>query len=827
MRRTGRKSMAGVLVLLVHQVLVPGQVPSQPEPKQAKPQLNTTAKDPLPEGAIARLGTMRLRHGNLVHKVGFFPDGKTLISADWHTVCRWDAATGRLLGSFGDRRERQFQSIAFSDDAQIVALSMGTGEIDIWESATGRKMQHFRVQRFPSLRLSPDGKVLAVLDYDDNNKTNLLHLFDTATGKLLHPLAGHTDRVHGMLFSRDGSTFVSASDDRTIRFWDVATGKQVRQLTADTAIGAIALSPDGKTLVSVAVTKQEGKNFVLWSSSDEAFLWDLATGKQTHRLRGHAKNSTIALAFAPDGKTLFTGDWQCIRAWDLATGKESVEGRFPVERVSFLSVSADGKTLAAGTVNSTVRLWDVATRKEKLPLAGHDGSVHAVAFTPDGKSLATGCADSVIRLWEPATGELRRELPGHTGATQSLTFTWDGRFLLSTGYDKTIRLWNLTTGKQEWQRAGHVAVLLAPRGNLLVAIDTQRLTVWDWVEGKELRSWSQPKGKVLPLSFLPNGRTFCTWSEDHEVYLWDATTGKEVRRFRGHHFAEDRHDRIYCMAASPDGRLLAFGGQIGDIPLYDLATGTIVRTLTGLPGAVSQMTFSADSRTLAVADWSSGTVSVWEVATGQELRRLAGHQGRVFTMAFSPSGRLLVSGGEDTTALVWDLFGKPWQGPLSEQELAQRWEDLRDNSGQRGAEAIRILAGAPDHSVPFLRKQLLPIPPVDPDRIKRLLSDLDSENFDVREEANTTLEKLSEAGEQLLRDAVSTTPSAEVRDRIRLLLRKLEPSGERLRALRALQVLERIATPQAQKLLEELAQGAPEARLTEAAKGSLARLRLR
>ena len=96
--------------------------------------------DPLPKGAIARLGTLRFRHGDMVRNLGFFPDGKTLLSADWHAVHVWDAATGRLIRCFGDPHGRQFQDIAFSADGSTAALTMSDGEISIWDAAHGQEL---------------------------------------------------------------------------------------------------------------------------------------------------------------------------------------------------------------------------------------------------------------------------------------------------------------------------------------------------------------------------------------------------------------------------------------------------------------------------------------------------------------------------------------------------------------------------------------------------------------------------------------------------------------------------------------------------------------
>jgi RNA polymerase sigma factor (sigma-70 family) len=816
------------------QVLL-GQAPPAPPgepaaPAEAGPRPRTDRYgDPLPEGAVARLGTMRLRHGDMVRNLGFSADGKVLLSADWHGVSRWDAATGRLLGRFGDPRGRQFQSIAFSADARTAILTMDEGDVDVWDAAAGQRVLRFRVQRFPLVVLSPDGKALAVHDQDAQDRPSL-RLHDATTGKELHSLAGHRDTVHHFVFSGDSQTLVSAGDDRAIRFWDVATGRQVRRLDAAEAIGHLALLPGGRTLASVAVTKGEstsgGSRVTFWRQGEEIVLWDLATGKEAHRLKGHGQNGVAAMAFAPDGRTLVSSDWQTTHWWDVASGKERVAWRFPAGRVVTMAFAPDGRTLATGGSDQVVRLWDVATRTEKPRPAGHRDAVHAVAVSPDGRTWATGCGDSIIRLWDARTGRPGRELVGHASGIASLVFVGDGRALLSTGFDKTVRLWDLTSGKERRRFSGEVGIL-SPDGTLLVTAEERTLYVFDLATGTERRRWPAPKGGAMPLALLPDGRTVCTWGEDHLVRLWDTTTGRELRHFAGHHFAEDGLDRVYCVAVSPDGRYVAFGGQVNAVVLYDLVTGEEVRRLTGLPGAVSALAFAPDSRTLATGDWTGGTVRLWEVATGREFRRLAGHQGRAFQMAFAADSSLLLTGNEDTTALAWDLAGLPARDTLSPRDLEARWTDLAGEHAARAREAIHALASAPNQAVPFLGKRLRPVPHLDADRVPRLLADLDSDNFADRDRATAELARCAEAAEMALRRAAAQSPSAEARARVKQVLPRLEPSGERLRTLRAVQVLERAGTPEARRVLEAVAGGAPDARLTEEAKASLQRLRRR
>jgi hypothetical protein len=192
----------------------------------------------------------------------------------------------------------------------------------------------------------------------------------------------------------------------------------------------------------------------------------------------------------------------------------------------------------------------------------------------------------------------------------------------------------------------------------------------------------------------------------------------------------------------------------------------------------------------------------------------------------------LASGSDDTTALVWDVSGllerkgEP-PGELGTRQLEALWTDLAGDDAARASRAIEDLAAAAGQTVPFLKAHLRPVSLIELKQIAPLLADLDSDDFGVREKATAELEKLGESAEPALRQALEGQPSLEVRRRVGAvlqMLRKESPGPERLRELRALEVLEQVGGTEVQQLLQRLADGVPEARLTQEARGALERL---
>jgi WD40 repeat protein len=767
--------------------------------------------DPLPAGAIRRLGSQRLRHGGAIASLAWATDSTRIASA----------------GGFTDQAVR------------------------LWDAATGKQIREFKVHRanVTTVALAPVGELAASVDAQGR-----ICVWDISNGKVVQ--SSLVDDNAAVVFAGDGKSLISIEEGQ-IRQYECHTGRQLRSLPVGNFRKPITYfdwSKDGKTLAAT-------------DNSSEVRILDVTTAQVQHTL-GHSKPAH-RVNFAPDGKILAVASANTIHLWDTATGKPIGVLQGHEKLISCLSWSPDGTLLASASQDWTVRLWDVAKRCEVLRFDGHQAPVASVAFSPDSKRVASGGdnKDPTVRIWEAATGKENPALQGPFGWVGGIAMLSDTTLLTADSHG-TVCLWDVAS----WQRIGQFsgqqsrgkAIAISPDRKLLATGTAKGVVRYmELPSGREILQFQAHDTVIQSLAFSPDGKLLITHGKDNKTWVWNAATAEKRQPLAG------APQLIYWFAFSDDSKTMYTAGDEGLIRIWDLATLKTTGVLAGQSGLIEQAIPSPDGKFIASASWDSSS-RVWDLASGREIRKLEpvngcqtvafsadgrtvatgsmdrmirvwelatgglrctleGHRGAVAGLAFLPDGTL-VSGSSDGTGLVWDLRSRRAPQALTAEEVEAEWKHLHGGDVARAYRALWALAASPIQALAKLQKELQPTPRLDSKDVDRWIADLDNNKYEVRQKAMAELKRAGDVTWPALRKVLDQRPTLEVRARVLVLLGRMEdpvPVPERLGLIRELELLEHLGTPQARQLVQALADGAPEGWLTGEAKSMLKRFKSR
>ena len=776
--------------------------------------------DPLPPGALWRLGTLRLNAGGSVEFLAFTPDGKSLISSGPGSGLQvWDATTGR---------KRDVPALAnVHPISQSHRRKSGVSVAGHWLFVYDwRNTAHLidlrglrRVRSWPldlaaesSRALAADGSLLA-WNARTSGVVNLVE--PLGKGPPREWKIGGMREFARMAFSSDGKYFAVLDPwDKYVALYLVRGNKRLRRYDLEVDQDAfLGFGAGGQSLV---IGTRDGAGVYPFDSSEPKYNLELP---------GVA---TTGYSWVVPGKTLATRHANgVVHIWDITTGKSIRDVTLGKPGGTEFAVSPDGLRIATASGEGQIRLWDARTGKSILP-ARPSRPILAAGFDATQGEIVVA-HPGLIRRVAADTGEPRSEFE------VALVAAVDSRVVLSRAGDRIaevgagVSIIDTKTGKKRkllelGRRGSSGEFLFLPDGRhaLLSQHWPHKMMVLDLETGRH-RDHFPLDGAWANLRLSADGRTMYNSPNQSYIERWEVATGRRRKTL-------DVAGMLF--EVSPDGRRLVVGlGADGHLVEVDSGRYTVLPNAFHIAWAVS---FSPSGEWLVCGGGGARGITVWNPRTGQLAARVHGHLGALQTLAFSPDGKEFLSASDDGTLLVWDLAEVlrkcKVEGPIvpAVRPMETLWSDLASDDAAVADRAIREIVRNPGVAGRFLARHLRPVAAIPPAVLDGLIADLNSDRVTLRDDAEGKLAAIGEQAVPALR-AAEKAGSPEVRRRAKRLLARIEVfvrTGVEARPSRALEALEILGTDAARKLLGELARGADVAPTREA-KASLARLRSR
>jgi WD40 repeat protein len=603
----------------------------------------------LPDGAVRRFGESRLRQGETVLGLSFSPDGKRLVSGGGHrdpTIRVWDVATGHEVLRIASG-QLSVSDVKFVSNGRLIA-SGGGGEfaLRLWNAEDGKLVRQF----------SQDPKWAKVHRLDGSPRTNqivtgnsnaTISFWNTETGHETQSLDVRGDSAPDVRFSPNKNALLSwGSVSLKIRMWDLTKGERAYILEQDDFTAPPCFSPDGETFVT--------------GCADGSVRWfESTSGKEIGSATGHAEK-VKAVDFSPDGASVVSSSADgSIRFWDSTTREElrRIEG---LKRTPYAIVSPDGKRIAARFQNSSViRLWDAQTLEPLVGASEDDRPWTSVAFQAGDRSVVTVQPDR-LESWSVTSSDSAIVLESDNDLV-GVRPTADIAFVVR-------RVRGLKPGVYETKvcriSAADREVKLLYRGmdgGGLLAPDGSAVALWSYKTPIRLRDLAAETEVVVSES-APRRRMHAAYSLDgRHLGLVEGmqarvvkTTGEPVASL------SIPFERVQALALSADARTIAIvqrwttGHGTADITLLDVASGQVVRRLSGHGGEIKAITFSDDGRRLASIS-RDRTTRVWNLATGDEIARFVDDGSTPVCVAFSHDGKLVATGISGGGGWLWKV----------------------------------------------------------------------------------------------------------------------------------------------------------------------------
>ncbi len=793
-----------------------------------------SGQDPDCSSTVVSFGWRSFQTGATSKAIGFSPNGRDVVQISTNDLHSWDIATGETtkrmkVFAFADQDRFSLSS----DGKHVIVLETGEekwGSLHVIETLTGLEI---RARKFPSpenITISDDGDYLAI---EDKKGCRIERTYGN-TDAIAIPKVTNIKRLSASL---DGKRFAycHSNGSVSVRYADLPSW-EVTPLK-DHRFATVTLSRDGTKLATTCYLDNDENA----KPPGPIQIWDVATRKplrDTTPTKWYYSHPT-RIRFTPDGTMVVASDQHHLRGWSIATGKIAFAVDNAMGSGNF-QISSDSRYLAIDAGRPVV--WDLSTGTQPPALLGHTGTVSDIALSPDGTLAATSAFGSLdVYIWNATTGKnvtvLRAEFARSSDNRSvdagriRLGFSFDNLRLFSmneaSGSAGPLRVWAVKQRHLVWEKA--IATRFAPEAEftkhgLFVGFDGTPMLL-DTDTGRTIWAKAKQKNAVRPV--VSRFGDSLAYETDHSQSLvLDPKTGRELDRFPGTPlgFTPDlgslfhtNNDIVICRDAMSQsnrptkignieticheaGVGVTYDGNLRNYRVIDLQSGTDISKSSIFDSVKSEndTVLSVDGRLLVKV--SPTNMIFWETATGDELMRNEHALGETKIAVFSKDGRTFYT-SHASIVYGWDLTGGVWatRPKPTLEEIATAKSDFGGKPAV-ARRAIHRLAAEPVAGFAYAKSVTTPATDGDIQRYEKWIANLDAAAFADRDTASRELATAGWRAESLMQRTLKETDSPEVRQRLETLLAKPD-----VRAIRAIELLERIGTPEAIARIRELA----------------------
>lgn len=672
-----------------------------------------------------------LQSGHSSRVIALRADGQLAVTGGMDGQLKWwDRKTGLLIRSV-PAHNGSVSTVSFNEKGSLILSGGEDGLIQVWDAESGQELNSFRASTglIKYAAFSPDSLIIASCGPGVYNMTSdepsRISLWNAITGTPIRTLRGHTAQVNHLDFNPKGGTLVSASDDKTLKVWSIATGQPINTIPTNGENVFVAYSPDGGTIAAVTV---------------EAISRKPAAGRFMKPTIGffNAQAGTMLRGFSDTeywGWKAISANWryfvattaQGFKVWSTESG-ELVRFERLATDISGIAVSADGSTLAFGGAPSP-SFWPSDNNGGPKPATLFLSFTTGLAVSPDRKLVAWGSGTDVY-VWDKSSAALR-VLKGHNEQINEVTFSPDSSKLASCS-NNMVKLWSSSNGSplgeltiprgknvSEHNWNGSQSVSFSPDGNLIATGET-KVTVYkrvkrgeeynEYVENLGIRVWDVrtrglikffpiPKSRApLPttpggeknapywirsIAFSPDNRTIASDNGAKEIILLDINTGK-LRHLYGH------EKEINSVAFSSDGKRLVSGSFDNTVRLWNVASRRMIGTVGVHKDRVTSVKLSRDDR-IIISGSRDRTVKLWDANSGMSIATLENHDKAVTSVGVSADGKIVFSTGMDGKVNIWSLDGRALVATLA-ADSDESWVCFSPDGYYMGHDAEKYLA---------------------------------------------------------------------------------------------------------------------------------------